>query len=97
MLALFFVRFVVRFEGAPEAEKKVWCDEGGRILGLGDRGEPSQQGDHSGSGSCRKAVARTVLWSATSLAAALPGRSSIATHSRVLATHAPAGDAPRCP
>lgn len=51
VVALFFVGFVVRFEGAPEAEKMVWCDKGGRVvLGLGDRGEPSQQGDYLGSG-----------------------------------------------
>lgn len=49
VVALFFVGFVVRFEGAPEAEKKVWCDEGGRVV-LGDRGEPSQQGHHLGNG-----------------------------------------------
>lgn len=31
--------------------------------------------DHKGSGSCRSAAARTVLWPATSLGGALPGRS----------------------
>ena len=42
-------------------------------------------------GTCRTAAASTSLWSANVFEPALPGRSSIARHSRVFATQAPKG------
>ena len=42
-------------------------------------------------GTCRMAAASTSLWSVNVFEPALPGRSSMARHSRVFAAHAPNG------
>ena len=42
-------------------------------------------------GTCRRAAASTSLWSVKVFEPAFPGRSSMARHSRVLASQAPSG------